>query len=209
MNRILLLIFLLPLTILAQERTEVKDRSAFEATFEKKTAVKQNITADFTQEKVLAYLQAPLVSKGKFYSFEHRLIRWEQYDPTDYVMLMNDKGVFVREKGEIKNNGLKENRMMAGIKDLISETMSGEIIKSKDYSTRYFESDTEYIIELTPLDKQLKKVFSSIELVFNKKTFFLNQMIMYTDAQNYTRIIFSNQKSPDKMEMSVFEEGNL
>ena len=55
----------------------------------------ETLTADFTQYKVMSFLEKPIVSKGKLYLQNPKAMRWNYSQPIDYNVIFNNGKIVI------------------------------------------------------------------------------------------------------------------
>ena len=107
---ILLSITLLLLTITSSAQytgfKPVEDLASFKKQFSVEAKKITSIKSNFVQEKNLGMLAEKITSKGKFWFKKDNLVRMEYNQPFQYLMVINNDRVFVKE-------GDKENKVSA------------------------------------------------------------------------------------------------
>jgi outer membrane lipoprotein-sorting protein len=94
---------------------------------------------------------------------------------------------------------------MKTMSQLIIGTINGESLRNNaDFKIDYFTSSKEYLIILTPTDKNIKKFLSSIELYLDNSTFLATQMIMNEQSGDVTKYSFSNVEKNEEIANSLF-----
>jgi outer membrane lipoprotein-sorting protein len=77
----------------------------------------------------------------------------------------------------------------------LGKLLQGDIFNNKaDFACKYFENDANYKLVLIPEEKELKKIFSSIMLYFDKKLFSVSRVEMIEVSGDKTEIEFTGRK---------------
>lgn len=202
---ILLMVFSYPAIAISQERTLLKNSTELKKKLIKQSATTKSIIAEFTQEKHVSFMKAPQISKGKFYYQQHDKMRWEQLTPFNYVLLINNEKIRIKDNGKEKNiKGV--NKMMGKINKLMLGLINGKIFENKDFTSKYFSDKDSYIVELNPNNKRLKGIFNSIELTFSKKTSRLKTLKFFESSGDVSLMNFFNDKFNVSIEASIFNK---
>ena len=190
---------------IAQNRTALKNTAELKKKLVKQAAETKSIVADFTQEKHVSFMKEPQVSKGKFYYLQHDKMRWEQTTPFNYVLLINNGKVRIKDNGKEKD--IKgANKMMGKINKLMLGLINGEIFDNKDFINKYFGTEDSYIVELKPKNKRLQSIFNTIELTFSKKTTRLKSLTFNEKSGDKSVMKFFNDKFNTSIKESVFNK---
>lgn len=77
---------------------------------------------------------------------------------------------------------------------------------TKSFSVRlYTASSTQWVADLTPLNKQLKQMFTKVRLYFNVKTQMVERVELHEKSGDNTVIILQNIKKNQPINDSVFK----
>ncbi|MES2629481.1 MAG: outer membrane lipoprotein carrier protein LolA [Bacteroidota bacterium] len=145
----------------------VKNQEAVLAELNKTAAETHTITADFTEEKTMAAFSKPQFGKGKFYYAEKDKLRWEQVSPFDYVIVINGKSLSIRENGKIKKIS-GGNRSLGRVSEFLLNMVQGNFRNDPKLPVKCFESSSQYLVELTPTNSPLGKIYKNLKLYFSK-----------------------------------------
>lgn len=207
MNNIFLGIFL-TLTVLgvsAQERSSVSNIADLKKKLKQQAKETTSIITDFTQEKHMSFMKNPQISEGVFYYQQSDKMRWEQNSPYDYVLLINNASVRIKDNGKEKNIA-GANKMMGKINKLMIGMVNGDVFDSKAFEVKYFSEGKFYIVELTPKNKRLQSVFQTIELSFLKTTTRLKVLTFNEKSGDKSVMKFFNERFNQTIEQSLFLE---
>jgi len=196
--RKLMLVFCIMVSIFSVQAqphgyTTVADIAKFKdqfATIAKKT---ESIKSDFVQEKNLSMLSEKIVSKGKFWFKKDNLLRMEYNTPYEYLMILNNDNMFIKEGQKENKVSLKANKIFQQINRIIIGCVQGTALSNPDFKTNIFENGSTYIVELSPLAKGLKEFFKTIQVVIDKKDYSVTDINMYENSGDNTTIHFLNR----------------
>ncbi|MBT1685724.1 outer membrane lipoprotein carrier protein LolA [Dawidia soli] len=171
----------------------VADLPAFKQRFAAESQKVQSITADFTQEKVLTALTEKITSYGKFWFKRSNRVRIDYTKPFTYRMVMNGDKMLVRDDQKENRINVRSNKLFQQVNRIMIDCVQGTILDSKDFTSRVFENDKQYLLEMTPAGKSLKEFFKTIVLVVEKKDYSVRSIEMNEPAGDVTTISFSNK----------------
>lgn len=163
-----------------------------------------SIQASFTEEKFLAVLKEPEKSSGVFFYQQKDKMRWEQKTPVKYIILINGDKLRIQEGGKEKNVG-QAGRMAAQIKELMIGLVNGDFQQNKGFQLTCMESDDQYQILLTPVNRRLKNVYSKISLVFLKSTLRLKELSFFEKGGDKSIMKFQQEKFNQPISESLFQ----
>jgi len=150
-----------------------------------------SVQADFVQEKQMAILVRPILSKGQFLFQAPGSLRWEYFSPIHTVLLMHDGHTrkFVEHDGSfVEEHGMGVNSMQIVLQE-ITGWLDGEIT---DTPTFQVQSNKGNLVVLVPQDAALAKIISRIELQLLGQTGLMESVTLYEDGDSLTKMTFSN-----------------
>jgi len=197
------LTFIFGLTISAQEKKEIFNPENIIKKIKEKSFNTNSIVADFTEKKYLSYMKEPHSSNGIFYYKKENKMRWEQFTPFSYILLVNDDVVKIKEDGEEKQNAMSS-KVMEQIKKLMLMLINGDFTSSKSFTATYFESNGRYIVELMPTMARLKKVYKMIVLSFDNHSLHLKKLTFIELSGDKSEMIFLNEQINTEVSENIF-----
>jgi outer membrane lipoprotein-sorting protein len=163
-----------------------------------------SIQASFSEEKYLSVLKEPERSSGVFYYKKKDQMRWEQKQPVQYVILISGDKLRIQEAGKEKKVG-QAGKMAGQIKELMIGLVNGDFQKNKAFSQSCLESENQYMIVLTPINRRLKNIYSSVKLVFSKNTMRLKELSFFEKNGDKNIMKFQNEKINMPLNDSLFQ----
>lgn len=208
MRNLFLLVILFgvaPLTSFGQKDFKpVSDLAAFRKTFAEESSKIQSITSDFKQQKQLIALTETITSTGKFWFSRPKRVRIEYQKPFVYRMIMNGDKLSVRDDQKENTVNIKSNKLFQQVNRIMVDCIQGTILESKDFTSKVFEDESVYRMEMVPTTKTLKDFFVSIVLLIDKKDYSVNSIQMNESGGDYTVITFLNKKLNQPVPNEVF-----
>jgi outer membrane lipoprotein-sorting protein len=171
----------------------VSDLVAFKKQFATESAKVQSITSDFIQQKELLALTETITSSGKFWFKRSNRVRIDYTKPFTYRMVMNGDKMLVKDDQKESRINVKSNKLFQQVNKIMIDCVQGTILDSKDFTTRVFENDKTYLLEMTPVSKTLKEFFQTIILSVEKKDYSVKSIDMNEPSGDKTTITFSNK----------------
>jgi len=182
----------------------VADLTTFKKTFTSESARVMTITSDFTQEKILSALTEKITSTGKFWFKRNNRVRIEYLKPFSYLMIMNADKIHVRDNQKENTINVKSNKIFQQVNRIMIDCVQGTILESKDFSTKVFENEKVYLLEMTPTSKSLRDFFQTILLKVDKRDYSVNAIEMNEPGGDQTIISFHNKKLNEQVGDAVF-----
>lgn len=166
----------------------------FREQFTKAAQITNSIKCNFTQEKNISLLSEKIVSSGKFWFKKENLLRMEYEQPFQYLMVINNSTVFIRDGQQQTRLSTKSNKVFQQINTIMLDCMKGTALSNPDFSVRIFEGKSSFLVELTPVAKNLKEYFKSIALVVDRKDYSAMSVEMNEVSGDHTTIHFINKE---------------
>jgi outer membrane lipoprotein-sorting protein len=177
-------------------RTPMKDIPGFRQKLETMTEEVKTIESDFVQEKKLAMLNTPLISKGHFWFRRENNIRWEYKQPYPYLIIISQDKIFIKEEKDQKLYDIQSNKMFQEMNKFISGCIRGDILKNdKEYKISYFEDERSYFVTLVPVSEKMRQMLNEVQIWFDRSDFTVSRIRMTEQGGDYTRIDFNAKKT--------------
>lgn len=192
-------------TVQAQHNSyqPLTDVAAFKKKFAAEAVKISSISSNFKQEKTLTALTETITSQGTFNFKRTNKVKLEYKKPFSYVMLMNGDKMIVKDDGHENTVNLKSNKLFQQINRIVVDCIQGTILDSKDFTSKVFENQKEFLLEMTPTSKSLKGFFQTIILIVEKKDYSVDSIKMNEPSGDTTIITFTEKKInapvPDEM----------
>lgn len=163
-----------------------------------------SIQCDFTQVKILQYLEVDLESSGKFWFKSPDKVRWEYREPYKYIVLLNEGKLNLISENNENEIDMRSNEIFEEINALIISAVSGNIFNNPNYSVMPFENNSFYKIELKPISSSITMMIEQMELYFDKKNYSVSKIKMIEPSSDYSLISFTNQQFNDPLPENIF-----
>ncbi len=199
-------LFLLATPVFAQYPgfKPVADLGSFQKTFKTESASVLSIESNFTQEKVLTALTEKITSTGRFWFKRSNRVRIEYVKPFVYLMVMNGDKMLIRDDQKENRINVKSNKLFQQVNRIMIDCVQGTILESKDFTTKVFENDKTFLLEMTPVSKTLKEFFQTIVLTVDKKDYSADSIEMNEPSGDKTTILFTNKKLNTQISDAMF-----
>ncbi|SFS53286.1 Outer membrane lipoprotein-sorting protein [Porphyromonadaceae bacterium NLAE-zl-C104] len=189
----LLYVLLLSFTIFGQEMKPITKAVEFEKKLRDAAGKIQSVESSFRQEKFMKVFSDKMVSTGMFYYRKPNKISLQYEKPMQYAVTINGDKLQTVTGGKKTTVNLGSNKMMVQMKGLIEASMIGNISAlDREYDLEYFQSDSEYFVNIVPASKAVKVYIKEIDITFDKKTMDVKRLRMTENNDDYTDYIFTN-----------------
>jgi outer membrane lipoprotein-sorting protein len=209
MHRIILFTLLLAtsFTVTAQYAgfSPVTNLARFKTEFAAATQKTGSIKSDFEQDKNLAMLSEKITSRGNFWFKKDSRVRMEYQHPFKYLMILNKDKVFVKDGQKESRVSTRSNKMFQQINKIMIDCMQGTALDNTDFKTRVFENKTSVLVELTPLTKGMKEMFTYINVIVDKKDFSVSSIRMQEISGDNTIMRFTNKELNANIPDNLFD----
>ena len=201
----LLVLILFPFFLFAQDWKMVQANDPMLTGLKSALAGMKSIKGDIRQEKSFAFLTDKLVSTGIFIYQKENKLRWEFKEPIDYIILINESTMRLREEGvEKKYKGI--NQILRQVKEIILGCIDGSIMGNPNYRTLFSTNGTNIRIQLQPKEKNLKEFIKQIDVEFARSGSILKKVTLTDPSGDMTDIHFSNVQSNQKIDAALFAD---
>lgn len=208
MHKLILMLLLIGsgVTLKAQYAgyTQLADLTKFKELFAAEAQRIVTIQSDFVQEKNLSMLSEKIISKGKFWFKKDSRVRMEYNQPFQYLMIINKDKVFVKDGQKQNTISTRSNKLFQQINKITVDCVQGTVLTNPDFSTRVFENKSAYLVELTPVSKNLKEFFKTIVVIADKKDYSVTNIEMNENSGDNTVIHFVNKEMNTTLPDALF-----
>jgi outer membrane lipoprotein-sorting protein len=206
-NFLLLLIFLFNAALCSAQYPGYKpllDMASFKKEFMLTAQNTQTIKSDFVQEKNLSMLNDKIISKGKFWFKKNNLVRIEYTQPFQYLMVMNQNNVYIKDGQKENKMSAKSNKLFQQINKITVDCIQGTALTNSDFNVKVFENNTAWLIEMSPVSKGLKDFFKNINITVTKKDYAVTKIDMIEPGGDNTVISFTNREINNSIPDAIF-----
>jgi len=165
-----------------------------------------SLICDFEQVKELAMLNEKMISKGRMYYKKDARLRWEYLSPYFYTFILNDKKILMRTESTQNVIDVKSSKLFQEIVRIMMSSINGTglIDDSKSFSADYYWGEKECMVSFIPISKEMKKMFSTVKLTFNKKDYTVDKVEMEEQNGGMTVIKLSQKRFNEEIENEKF-----
>jgi outer membrane lipoprotein carrier protein len=169
------------------------------------SAQMESLVCDFEQIKELSILDEKMVSKGKMYYRNDNCLRWEYVSPYLYTFVLNNKKILMQAENSRNVIDVKSSAFFQEIIKIMMNGISGNGLKDvKSFKINYFWGKNQWQVKLIPLQKEMKKMFSAIQLTFNVKDYSVDKVEMEEQNGDTTTIQLTGKQFNKKIEDAKF-----
>lgn len=170
------------------------DANDFKTKFTAASQKTNTIKSDFIQEKELSMLSEKIISKGKFWFKRENAVRMEYTTPFQYLMIINSGKIYIKDSQKENKISAKSNKLFEQINKVMMDCVNGSALSNPDFKTKVFEANDSYLVELSPVNKNMKNLFQNINLVVGKKDYAVSKIEMHEPSGDNTIINYINRE---------------
>lgn len=184
----------------------VKDEQAFRKELMTRTSAVTSIQAKFIQEKYLSVFSRIVKSEGRFYWQKPDRICLAYQTPAKYRITIASDKIKTVSNGKSNVISAKGNPMMDQMSSLIAACMTGNLnAMGTGFQTVILESQSDYLITITPQSQTVRNYISKMEIYLDKKDWSVNRLVMFENATDYTGYVFSEKKFNETIPSAIFD----
>lgn len=184
--------------------TAVKDITVFKQQFTAASQKINTIKADFEQEKNLSMLSDKIISKGKFWFKKDSKVRMEYTQPFQYLMILSNNNIYIKDGQKENTIAAKSNKLFQQVNNIVVDCVRGTAFSNADFKVNVFENKQAYLVELTPVAKNLAAIFKHINMLVDKKDYSANNIEMNELSGDNTVIHFINKEINTNLSDALF-----
>lgn len=198
-------IVIMGITGYAQTTLTGSNKEVVISAINKATASMSSMECSFSQTKYLKLLSDKMVSSGKMYYRKNDKLRWEYISPYNYLFIFNGHKVYVGNKSKKDVIDTNKNKIFKEIARIIMNTVTGKALSSEtDFTSEVQSIKSGYKVILIPRKKDMRQMFSKIELSFARNTYIMDQLNIYEKNGDRTNIQLKDIKLNGKINETLF-----
>lgn len=185
----------LPLFADESRYSVIVDTIGFSKNLDARSRSIDTIESEFEQIKHLDILAEDVKSSGYFCYKKPSKVRWEYLKPFQYLIVINNKNVFIKDENKIERFNAGSNKIFSEINSKIMDGLKGGIIKdNNEFQSELMENSNYYLIVMKPLKKNMREFINNIKVFFEKSDFSITCIEINELSGDFTKILFRNKK---------------
>ena len=185
------------------------------ATREQQKELTQNIAAaskqmktlqcDFVQKTTISILADEMKSEGKLLFKQDDKLCWEYIKPYRYSFILNGNKVMINSENKKDIIDVNNSKIFKEISKLIVSGINGSGIFEEDkFAAKFNVGTQDYQVILTPKQRELRQLFSSVTLTFNKTDYTVNTVEIKELSGDTTLIVMKNKQINIDIDDEIF-----
>lgn len=140
----------------------------------------QTIESSFKQVKEMKLLKEQITSTGKFYYKKENKVRIDYQKPYQYLVILNNGQMSITDNyGKQTNIKTGNSKSMKAMNRVMIDCMNGNIFNNQDFTATINENSKEYSIILTPKSSEMKSMYKSLNVFFDKGNLKILKLVMH------------------------------
>lgn len=199
-----ILFFVLTFSVQGQTKLSSAQQKQVIEQIDKTVRSISSIQCNFTQTKTMKMLKKTMTSNGVMYFKRDNKLRWQYTSPYDYVFILNGNQVSLKSQNSSQKIDTNKNKVFNQIAKVILNSITGRgLNNSSDFTCVMYQNGSTYSAKLYPKKKELKQVYTVIEIFFNSK-YMVTSVRMEEKTGDITNIKLSNVKTNTSINEKYF-----
>jgi outer membrane lipoprotein carrier protein len=166
----------------------------------------KTLQCDFMQKKTISILADEMLSEGKLLFKQADKLCWEYAKPYRYRFTLNANKVMIDTENNKNIIDVNSSKIFKEISKLIVSGINGSGIFEEDkFAAKFNVGSQDFQVTLTPKQKELKQLFSSITLTFNKNDYTVNTVEIKEQSGDTTLITMKNKQINKELNDEIFD----
>lgn len=165
----------------------------------------RTMQCDFVQTKYMRMLNDKMVSRGRMYYAQPNRLRWEYTSPYTYVFVLNNSQVLMSKGRKSQVVDVNQSKVFKEITRIMMNSVVGKCLSDgKDFKTSIAATQSEWIATLVPLKKNMRQMFKTIKIHFNKQRSMVSVVELYENNGDRTVIELKNVRANQNINANLF-----
>jgi len=162
---------------------------------------------DFTQVKELSFVGDKVTSEGKMFYKKTNKIRWEYVKPYRYAFSTDGKNVRMTSGDKTTIMPDNQRKLFVAVCNIMLSSVGGTgLVDSPDFDTAFFMGSDDYKVIFTPKKKEVKNLFSSIQLYAGKADNRIRSVELVEKSGDKTTITLKNIQLNTSINDAIFSQ---
>ena len=152
----------------------------------------------------MTMLSEKIISRGKFSFKKEDKVRMEYLTPFNYLMIINGTKVYIRDGEKVTTISTGSNRIFRQVSQIMLDCVSGNIMTNPDFETKVYDDKSSYLMEMTPVSREIKEFFSKIFVYIDKTDHSVIKVQMMELSGDFTVLNFTNKEMNSELPETLF-----
>ena len=192
-NIVFLLLMLLVCPLFSQEKLKNEAEQDVINKLTKATAAINTLQCNFEQTKKMTMLEEPVRAEGTMHYKSPDALRWAYSSPYAFAFVVNGEKVMTQSESKTEVVDVNKSRIYKGIASIILGSVSGKKLFDRSaFDVAVFSDGDFWRAELTPLKKDMKRMFGRLTFCFDKQSEIISRVEFVEAAGDVTVIQFKD-----------------
>ena len=133
-------------------------------------------------------------------------LKWEFTKPKPVVFSINGDKITFKADGKTKDFNTGRSKAFKSLIEMIVGFINGsEVQDSEHFTNAYYSNGKQIMVKMTPVTRELKKIYSSIEMYFNAESFLAEKIVMKESSGDISKLFFTDTKTNIQISDKSFE----
>ena len=165
----------------------------------------KTLRCDFVQKKSISILADELISEGKLSFKQADKLCWEYTRPYQYRFTMNGDKIMISSETNRNVIDVNGSKMFNEISKIIISGINGSgIFDDNKFTAKFNIGANDYQVVLTPRQRDLRQMFNSITLTFDKNDYSVNTVEIREANGDATFITMKNKQININLDDEIF-----
>jgi outer membrane lipoprotein-sorting protein len=165
----------------------------------------KTLQCDFVQKKTISILADELLSEGKLSFKQADKLCWEYVKPYQYRFTMNGGKVMIASEDNKNIIDVNSSKIFKEISQIIISGINGSgIFDERKFAAKFNAGTNDYQVVLTPKQRDLRQMFNSITLIFDKSDYTVNSVEIKESSDDTTFIVMKNKQINKELSDEIF-----
>ncbi len=156
----------------------------------------KSLECDFTQTKEMSMLGEKMVSQGRLSYQQPGKMRWEYVSPYRYTFVVDGQQVTIKKDEHTDHINAGESKVFKEITRIMMNCVLGKALTDeRSFKVTMSQTAGEWVAALAPQTAELKRMFKTITLCFDKRTSVLVSVELTEHSGDRTVIEMKNVKT--------------
>lgn len=161
----------------------------------KAAAEMRSMESDFIQTKHISLMNERMVSEGRMVYSQGNKLRWEYVSPYKYTFILNGSSVTLKSEKRTDVIDIESNKIFQEIARIMMNSVTGKSLSdASDFKVLISDRGSEWIADLIPQKKEMKQMFKSVVLHFDKSAGVVKTIELLEKSGDKTVIELKNIK---------------
>ena len=166
----------------------------------------KTLRCDFVQKKTITILADEMLSEGTLLFKQADKLCWEYTKPYQYRFMLNGDKVMVGTENTKNIFDVNSSKVFNEISKVIVSSINGSGIFDEDKFTANFKVGAQdFQVTLTPKQRDLRQMFSSITLTFNRKDYSVDSVELVEITDDRMLILMKNKRINQEIGDEIFD----